>query len=58
LAGVIKPHRKGFFKKGDVLVLTATGHGFRDPDTAIRVSQRPISLPLKKEEILESLDLR
>jgi len=58
LAGVIKLHRKGFFKKGDVLVLTLTGHGLKDPDTAIRVSQKPISLPPKKEKVLETLNLR
>jgi threonine synthase len=58
LAGVMKLGRKGFFKKGDVLVLTLTGHGLKDPDIAIRVSQKPISLPPKKEKVLEYLDLR
>jgi threonine synthase len=58
LAGVIKLHRKGFFKKGDVAVLTITGHGLKDPDIAIRVSQKPISLPPKKEKVLKYLDLR
>jgi len=48
LAGVMKLNRKGFFKKGDVVVLTITGHGLKDPDIAIRVSQKPISLPPKK----------
>jgi len=57
LAGVIKLHRKGFFKKGDVLVLTLTGHGLKDPDIAIRVSQKPVSLPPKKEEVLGYLHL-
>jgi threonine synthase len=57
LAGVMKLGRKGFFKKGDVLVLTLTGHGLKDPDIAIRVSQKPISLPPKMEAVLEYLDL-
>jgi threonine synthase len=57
LAGVMKLGRKGFFKKGDVLVLTLTGHGLKDPDIAIRVSPRPISLPSKKDEVLKRLDL-
>jgi len=57
LAGVIKLHRKGFFKKGDVLVLTLTGHGLKDPDIAIRVSQKPVSLPPNKEEVLKYLNL-
>lgn len=57
LAGVMKLNRKGFFKKGDALVLTITGHGLKDPDIAIRVSQKPVSLPPKKEAVLEYLDL-
>jgi len=57
LAGVIKLDRKGFFKKGDVVVLTITGHGLKDPDIAIRISQKPISLPPKKEAVLEYLNL-
>jgi threonine synthase len=57
LAGVMKLYRKEFFKKGDVLVLTLTGHGLKDPDIAIRVSQKPISLPPKKEKVLEYLNL-
>jgi threonine synthase len=57
LAGVIKLDRKGFFNKEDVVVLTITGHGLKDPDIAIRVSQKPISLPPKKEAVLKYLNL-
>jgi len=57
LAGVVKLNRKGFFKKGDILVLTVTGHGLKDPDIAIRVSKKPVSLPPKKEEVMKYLDL-
>jgi threonine synthase len=57
LAGVMKLYRKEFFKKGDVLILTLTGHGLKDLDIAIRVSQKPISLPPKKEKVLKYLNL-
>ena len=57
LAGVIKLNRKGFFKRGEVAVLTITGHGLKDPDIAIRLSQKPISLPPKKDAVLEYLQL-
>jgi threonine synthase len=57
LAGVIKLDRKGFFKRDDVAVLTITGHGLKDPDIAIRVSQKPVSLPPKKDKVLEYLSL-
>jgi threonine synthase len=57
LAGVMKLDRRGFFKKGDVVVLTITGHGLKDPDIAIQVSRKPTSLPPKKEDVLEYLNL-
>jgi threonine synthase len=57
LAGVIKLYRRDFFKEGDVAVLTITGHGLKDPDIAIRVSQKPISIPPQKEKVLEYLNL-
>ncbi len=57
LAGVMKLNRKGFFKKGDVVVLTITGHGLKDPDIAIHVSQKPTSLPPKKEAVLRYLNM-
>jgi threonine synthase len=57
LAGVIKLYHKGFFKKGDIAVLTITGHGLKDPDIAIKVSQKPVSLPPQKEKVLEYLSL-
>lgn len=57
LAGVMKLDRKGFFRKEDVIVLTITGHGLKDPDIAIRVSQKPASLPPQKERVLEYLNL-
>jgi len=57
LAGVLKLFRKCFFKKGEVIVLTITGHGLKDPDIAIRVSQKPVTLPAKKEAVLEYLKI-
>jgi len=57
LAGVMKLGCKGFFRKGDVLVLTLTGHGLKDPDIAIGVSEKPVSLPPQKEAVLRYLNL-
>src|SRR4030043_1282008 len=57
LAGVLKYYRKGFFKEGEVAVLTITGHGLKDPDIAVRSSQKPVSLPPNKEAVLEYLKL-
>lgn len=57
LAGVLKLYRKGYFKKGDVIVLTITGHGLKDPDIGVRFSQKPASLPAIKEAVLEYLKI-
>jgi threonine synthase len=57
LAGVLKLDRKGFFHDGDVLVLTITGHGLKDPDIAIKASVKPISLPASKKAVLDYLRL-
>jgi threonine synthase len=57
LAGVVKLYKKNFFKKGEVLVLTITGHGLKDPNIAVRVSPKPISLPPNKDKVLKYLNL-
>ncbi|MDO8644732.1 MAG: threonine synthase [bacterium] len=54
LAGLIKHHKKGFFKKGSQIVITLTGHGLKDPDTAISVSGKVKKIKNAKE-ILKDL---
>ncbi len=44
LAGVIKLSGEGFFKKGDTVVCTLTGHGLKDPDNAIQLSDQPVKV--------------
>src|SRR5438876_4563142 len=36
LAGIAKANKAGLFPKGSVLAATMTGHGLKDPDTAIK----------------------
>ncbi len=45
VAGVIKRNRQGGFEKGATVVCTLTGHGLKDPDTAISVCDKPVSVP-------------
>jgi threonine synthase len=52
VAGVIKSAATGLFKKGDVVVCTLTGHGLKDPDTAIKVSPETHVIPPKMDEVL------
>ena len=55
LAGVIKLNKQGKFSKGDTVVCVLTGNGLKDPDNAIKVSERPISVPATTEAIEQLL---
>ncbi len=57
LAGVIKMNEMGIFKKGDIVVCTLTGHGLKDPDTAIKSSAEPITKSVNVKEIVEVLEV-
>ncbi len=51
---------EGNIRDDSVVVCTLTGHGLKDPDIAIRQSQKPITSPKGdeglRELILSSLD--
>ena len=57
VAGVIKYTQKGLFKKGDMVVCTLTGHGLKDPDTAIRVSPETHVIPPRMDAVLKVMGL-
>lgn len=55
LAGVIKIAKTGFFKKGDTVVCTLTGHGLKDPDNALKLSKDPIKVKAEIPAVEEAL---
>jgi len=56
IAGVVKANReRNIFRKGDVVVCTLTGHGLKDPDTAISMGVKPVTLPADEERIVKHL---
>jgi threonine synthase len=57
VAGLLRIGRAGGIPKGSIVTLTLTGHGLKDPDTAMNQSQAetPVVEP-KLEAVLESLD--
>jgi threonine synthase len=60
LAGVIKLHAEGLFKKDQSVVCTLTGHGLKDPDTVFKVTKEPVKLKGASEVenlIKQTLDL-
>jgi threonine synthase len=55
VAGVIKLSQKEFFGNGETVVCTLTGHGLKDPDLAIKASEKPTSLPANRDAVLQAL---
>jgi threonine synthase len=55
IAGVIKLGRESFFRDGDRIVCTLTGHGLKDPDNAIAQSVTPVTIPPEMGEVMKVL---
>jgi threonine synthase len=57
LAGLLRMGRQGLIPKGSVITLTLTGHGLKDPDTALdqnKIDARVVEPTV--EAVLQSLD--
>jgi len=52
IAGVIKMKNEGVISDGDTVVCTLTGHGLKDPEMAISVSDQPAKATAKLKEIV------
>lgn len=57
IAGVIKLHARKMFTKNQKIVCTLTGHGLKDPDTAVRCSVQPLSATSDISDILSKMQL-
>ena len=56
IAGLFKLARRGYFTEPAIVTVTLTGHGLKDPDTAIKVSDKPgASIPAEREAILNAM---
>jgi threonine synthase len=55
LAGVIEMNKRNFFKGGETIVCTLTGHGLKDPDRAVKYARSPLKVKAEKAEILSIL---
>ena len=62
VAGLLKDLRAGRIREGSTIVCTLTGHGLKDPDTAIAQSAKPLSveaeLPAIERLIVQHLPKR
>ncbi len=55
VAGILKLHRSGYFKGGETVVCTLTGHGLKDPDIVFSVTEKPKRVAPRIEAVEEVL---
>lgn len=55
VAGVVKLGTESFFRNGDRVVCTLTGHGLKDPDNAIAQSVEPVTIPPDMTQVIRVL---
>lgn len=55
VAGVMKLQRARALRDGETVVCTLTGHGLKDPDTAISVSHQPRTVQATREDVARVL---
>ena len=57
VAGLIKAHSEGRLDPGQVIVVTVTGHGLKDPQVALEAAQQPVVIPVDVEAAARELGL-
>ncbi|MFQ5597184.1 MAG: threonine synthase [Nitrospiria bacterium] len=55
VAGLIKLHERSYFKGGETVVCTLTGHGLKDADFSLRISEKPQSIQGNIDDLIEML---
>lgn len=55
VAGLIKLHKTGYFKNGETVVCTLTGHGLKDADFSMRISKKPTSINANVDDLVKAL---
>lgn len=56
VAGVVKLSRNGYFRKGERVVCTLTGHGLKDTDTVFRVTRQPLRIRAELGAVSKTLE--
>jgi len=56
VAGIIKLNNAGYFKAGDKIVCTLTGNGLKDPDTAMKGIETPITIDATEDAVRRVLE--
>jgi threonine synthase len=58
IAGLIKLVENGVIDKDERVVCVTTGHGLKDPDTAVKMSEKPVEVDVEISAIEEALGLK
>jgi threonine synthase len=58
IAGLIKLVKNGVIGKNERVVCVTTGHGLKDPDTAIKSSEKPVEVDADMSAIEDALGLK
>jgi threonine synthase len=53
IAGLLKLSKEDFFKGGETIVCTLTGHGLKDPDNVIKISEKPVTVDADFDKIID-----
>lgn len=56
VAGIIKLNKQGYFKSGQSIVCTLTGNGLKDPDTAMKGIDSPITIDATEDAVRRVLE--
>ena len=57
VAGLLKSAKASRFENGSLCVLTLTGHGLKDPESALGAATRPVTVPPRLDAILGAMGL-
>ncbi len=55
IAGVLKLAQKNYFQPNSTIVCTLTGHGLKDPDSALGAAAQPVSVVAALKAVLEAM---
>jgi threonine synthase len=58
IAGLIKLVNSGVIGKDERVVCVTTGHGLKDPDTAVKMSEKPVEVDAEMAAIEDALGLK
>ena len=58
IAGLMKLVKNGVIGKDERVVCVTTGHGLKDPDTAIKQSEKPVEVDADISAIEQALGLK